>query len=148
MNGSKVVSAVIDTNLVVSSFLSGRGLPRALRIALYRGAFRPVLSPPLRDEYAEVLARPRLALDPREVAAFLRFLDRRAQRVVPVTPHPIATRDPKDDMVIATALDGNADYLVSGDNDLLSLAGDPRLGALRIVTVRVFLDALADEPAL
>jgi len=34
-------------------------------------------------------------------------------------------------------------YLVSGDADLLTLADDPRLGALRIVTARAFLDMLA-----
>ncbi|HEX5501645.1 MAG TPA: hypothetical protein VFW96_03425 [Thermomicrobiales bacterium] len=49
-------------------------------------------------------------------------------------------------MVLAAALGGSADYRVTGDDDLLALAGDPRLGALRIVTVRAFLDLLADAP--
>ena len=44
--------------------------------------------------------------------------------------------------MLATALDGGADYLVTGDKDLFVLAGDEQLGSLRIVTVRAFLDLL------
>jgi predicted nucleic acid-binding protein len=56
---------------------------------------------------------------------------------------PIDVRDEKDERVLEAALGGRADYLVTGDNDLLVLAGDPRLGALRIVTARAFLELLA-----
>jgi uncharacterized protein len=141
----RIVSAVLDTNLIVSAFLSRRGRPRTLLNALHDGAFRPILSLSLQQEYADVLARPRFALDPEEVAAFFRFLARRAQVVNPVPPTPVAVRDPNDEHVPATALAGGADYLVTGDDDLVSLAGDPRLGTLRIVTARAFLDFLAGE---
>jgi predicted nucleic acid-binding protein len=46
-------------------------------------------------------------------------------------------------MVLAAAL-GNADYLVTGDDDLLVLADDPRLGQLRILTVTAFLNILKE----
>lgn len=52
-------------------------------------------------------------------------------------------RDPKDVMILASALSGRAHYIVTGDDDLLSLDGAPALGALRIVTVRDFLAILA-----
>ena len=48
----------------------------------------------------------------------------------------------KAETVLATALAGIADYLVTGDQDLLVLDGDPAIGALRIVTVREFLAAV------
>ena len=146
MTSEPGVSAVIDTNLIVSAFLSGRGVPGALLTALHAGRFRLILSPTLRDEYAAVLARPEFAFDAEEVAAFFRFLARRARLVVPATPAPVAVRDPKDEHVLATALAGDAAYLVTGDADLLTLAGDARLGTLQIVTARAFLDRLADTP--
>jgi len=54
----------------------------------------------------------------------------------------VAIRDPKDIHLLA-ALGGDADYLITGDADLLVLAGDPTLGPLRIITARAFLDDLA-----
>jgi predicted nucleic acid-binding protein len=65
---------------------------------------------------------------------------------VPVTPRrrlPVHIRDPKDERVLAAALGGRADYLVTGDDDLLVLNGDPRIRTLKIVTVREFLDLLS-----
>lgn len=140
-------SAVLDTDLIVSAFRSRRGAPHALLRALYEGAFRLILSDALRQEYADVLARPglkrRYVVPAANVAAFFRFLDREAQRVTPAPTLPIAIRDPRDAHVLAAALGGGADYLVSGDDDLLALAGDPRLGTLQIMTIRAFLDLLA-----
>lgn len=59
-----------------------------------------------------------------------------------LSPIPAVTRDRKDDYLIAYALVSQADYLVSGDQDLLVL--DP-LGALRIVTPREMLAILARD---
>lgn len=146
MAAESVPSAVLDTNLIVSAFLSRRGAPHALLQALYEGAFRLILSDALRQEYAGVLARPglkrRYVVPAANVAAFFRFLDRRAGIVTPAPAVPVAVRDHKDAHILAAALGGEADYLVSGDDDLLTLAGDPRLGALQIVTIRAFLDLL------
>lgn len=43
------VSAVVDTNLIVSAFLSRRGAPHTLLQALYASTFRLLLSDPLRS---------------------------------------------------------------------------------------------------
>jgi predicted nucleic acid-binding protein len=51
----------------------------------------------------------------------------------------VVERDPKDDMIVATALAARAGYLVSGDRDLLDL--DPYEG-IRILTARAFLEVL------
>lgn len=56
---------------------------------------------------------------------------------------PVHVRDPKDDHLLASALGGQADSLVTGDFDILSLKADSRLQWLRIVSAVEFLDALA-----
>jgi len=55
---------------------------------------------------------------------------------------PVEVRDPKDEMILASALGGKADYLVTGDDDILVLQDDARLGKLQIVTARAFLNLL------
>ena len=50
------------------------------------------------------------------------------------------TRDPKDDAVVACAVEGEADYIVSGDQDLLVLG---RYETVQVVTPRQFVDILA-----
>ena len=49
---------------------------------------------------------------------------------------PRATRDPNDDMFVATAVAGAADYIVSEDQDLLSL---DRVGQTRVVDSEAFI---------
>ena len=102
------------------------------------------------EEYARVLPRPKFArygLTPELIAGFLTSLRTRSRRVIPRRRLPVAVRDPKDAMILAAALGGRADYLVTGDADLLALRGHPALGRLQIVTAREFLAVLAhDEP--
>jgi len=65
--------------------------------------------------------------------------------VSPRAPFPIHSRDSHDDSFLAVALGGNAEYLITGDDDLLVLQGDPRLGMLRVVTAREYLQILAER---
>jgi putative PIN family toxin of toxin-antitoxin system len=81
----------------------------------------------------------RLRLDDAELAAVLVGLLARGE----VTPSqlrlPGVTRDSKDDAVIACAVEGRANYIVSGDQDLLAL-GEYR--SIQVVTPRQFVDIL------
>jgi putative PIN family toxin of toxin-antitoxin system len=54
---------------------------------------------------------------------------------------PAVTRDPKDDYLLAYAMVGQADYLVTGDDDLLSLS---QIETIKIVTARTFLEVLSE----
>jgi putative PIN family toxin of toxin-antitoxin system len=111
-------------------------------------AFIGIMSPPLRAEYANVLNRgplvQRFRLTSDEIRAFLFAVDISSEYVLIGDNSPIELRDPDDEIVLMTAVSGNADFIVSGDRDLLSVAEDSRLGRLRIVTAPVFLDELPD----
>lgn len=58
----------------------------------------------------------------------------------PVEPAPWPVTDPDDRWVVAAALDGAADFLVTGDNDLLDMS---RTGPIRVVTPRELWDLLS-----
>ena len=55
---------------------------------------------------------------------------------------PLAITRIAYDKFLAAALGGNADYLIAGDEDLLVLDGDPKLGKLRVLTPRASLEIL------
>lgn len=129
---------VLDTNLLVSGLISPAGAPNRLLRLWQADAFVLLVTPALLEEITDVLVRPllrrRFALTAAEVEQFRTRLSLAAEMVQPVASLPLSCRDPKDDMVLAAAFGGKADYLVTGDQDLLVLAPDPRLGSLRILT--------------
>lgn len=143
------VRAVLDTNTLVSGLVSEHGPPRRILDAWLEGRYTLVTSLYLVGELTHVLSYPRLAdrllMNNEEVEALLAAL--LSQTVV--TPGqlrlPGATRDPKDDAVVACAKEGEADYIVSGDQDLLVLG---EYEGIQIVTPRQFVEILASVEAL
>ena len=134
---------VVDTNLFVSGLLNTHGQPYQLLQALRAGAFTVLMSAEQRAELDRVLHRRRLIrryhLPTEDRDTLLSFLDTVASPVALSTTLPVTVRDAKDEIILITAVEGAANYLVTGDDDLLTLNGDPALGALQIVTVRDFL---------
>jgi uncharacterized protein len=141
---SRRPSAIIDSNVLVSSVLSTRGAPFQI-VELFRaGQIRLYTSDGQLNELHDVLARPFLTQNlnvPRErIIDLLELIEETADRVDPLIMLPVPVRDPKDEVILGAAIAGDADFLVTGDNDLRVLAGHPLLGRLQIVTPRQFLD--------
>ena len=74
-----------------------------------------------------------------QINRLLTRLEYIGERIIPLNSLPLHSRDPKDDKLLALALGGNADYLITGDNDLLVLEGHSEIGNLRIITAAAFL---------
>ena len=138
------LKAVLDTNVLVSSLVAEQGPPRRILDAWLEGRYTLVTSLYLIDELVHVLSYPRIAkylcLEEEELAAILTALLSEAQ----VTPGQIllpgVTRDPKDDAVVACAREGEADYIVSGDQYLLVLG---EYEGIRVIAPRRFVEILA-----
>ena len=114
-----MLRCVFDTNTVVSAALFRGSVPEqelflALRIAAV------LMSRELADELNYVLSRPRFDryADRENREEFLQDLVRQAESVE-ITERVRACRDPKDDKILELAVNGNADYIVTGDDDLL-----------------------------
>lgn len=143
-----VSRAVVDTNVWVSAILNPNGAPARVKAALEAQAFTLIMSMPMLTELADVLMRPRIAhkygVTQPDVAELVVLL-RRAAVVVPVSGTEQLCRDPDDDVVIETALRGQADMLVTRDDDLKrvpELANILTAAGIAVVTVQRFLDAL------
>ena len=145
------VSAVIDTSIFISGIIGRHGLPFGVLEAWRSRKFILVMSHEQREELEEVLSRPRIRdkhrVEVTTIYEVQRLIDEEARRPRLRRRKPVAVRDPKDEVILASALGGHANYLVIGDNDLLVLRDHPRIPKLRIVTAREFLDILASgEP--
>jgi uncharacterized protein len=115
------VRYVFDTNVIVSAILFENSKPaQALRHALANGAI--LLSLDLLEELNEVLGRKKFNryVTSEEREEFLEAFVERAV-LIEITENVQECRDPKDNKVLELALNGEAQYIISGDRDLLIL---------------------------
>ena len=140
---------VVDTNVIISGILLPRSAPGRALTTIVRHTY-PLVSGDTFRELHEKLLLPKfdryVSVSSRQ--AFLkRFLAVAA--FIPVSTTLEACRDPKDNKFLELALDGEADWIVSGDRDLLVL--HPFRG-IPVLTPQAFLtaydpDTAADGPA-
>lgn len=142
----KTYRAVFDTNILVAAARSRNGASFALLQALRNRRFVALVSVPLMLEYETVLKRPEhLAVGGRSGAMTDAFLDALSLFIEPVHLHYLwrpQLRDPADEMVLETALNGRADALVTLNVADFAAAGHFRL---EVATPGAFLRRLQLE---
>ena len=131
------ITAVFDTNILFSA-TGWRGNPFQCVERARAGEIQAVTCPELVEELAEKLEL-RLHFSAEQVAEtladYLGFL-----RVVQIPKVLNAVpRDPEDNMVLECAIEGQAQYIVSGDNDLLVLK---EFRGIQVVRASEFLEVL------
>ncbi|MCK9387131.1 MAG: putative toxin-antitoxin system toxin component, PIN family [Sulfuritalea sp.] len=131
---SRPPRVVIDTNLVLSALVFAGGRLAPLRLAWQSGRVLPLVSRSTVSELIRVLTYPKFKLAAHEqeelLADYLPYC--KTVRIPALPPATPACRDVFDVVFMELALAGKADALITGDRDLLSLAGKlacPILGA-------------------
>lgn len=136
---------VLDNNVLVSAAFSAGGIPRGVYSAWRSDRFQLVVSAALLAELPRVLAYPRIRARTQWSAAedeeYLALLRLGCLEVAPDTL-PAISRDAADNHVLAAAAAAGADYIVTGDRDLLVLE---QFAGIPIVTPVRFLTILAAE---
>jgi len=133
-----MIRLVLDTNTLVSAVGWKHSKPRIILEACLPGKFRMVTSPELLKEFIAVMERPKFGFIPEEqkrelVARLVSY----CEIVEPKKKLNIIKNDPADNKVLECALEGKAQYIISGDNHLLRLKG---FRGIRIVTAAEFLE--------
>jgi putative PIN family toxin of toxin-antitoxin system len=138
-----MIRIVLDANVLVSAILSPRGTPAQILHAWRDEQFDLVISDAILAEIGRVLRYPKIATRHRwseeQLRAFLDDLAHVAMRTPGILTLAVITEDPPDDRYLECAVEGEASYIVSGDQFLL------RLGAYQgipILTPRAFLEVL------
>ncbi len=145
------VKAVIDTNIWVSALLNPSGYPALLRSAFEQGLFTVVISEPILEEIADVLARPRIrkkyGVTDTDIRDLLLLIDERAEHVL-VSGEVSVCRDKDDDLILETAVKSRVQYLVTRDDDIKA---DPKVAeylsqtGISILSVAKFLEVISQS---
>lgn len=114
------MKAVFDTNVLLAAFLT-EGLCSGLLIRARKRAFSLVLCDDIIREFEGILKN-KFKLAPADISEISAIVAESASVMLhKISPVPNICRDPNDDMIIACAIDAKADYIVTGDEDLLIL---------------------------
>lgn len=138
-----LLRVVLDTNIVLSAVVFAQGRLAPLRHAWQQARCLPLVSKATTAEFMRVLTYPKFKLTTEEqqelLADYLPYCT--TVRIPAKPPKTPACREPFDVPFLQLAVAGKADFLVTGDQDLLSLA---RGFACPIVTAHQFLSTLAN----
>lgn len=142
-----MIQATVDVNVLVSALIGPLGFSRKVLAAWEEGRLILITAAGIVTEVDQKLRLSRISKrlpHPDEDREWIiRLLQTQAEMIL-VPPHECATvtGDPEDDYVLATARLGKADYLVTGDGDLLDLT---KYHGIKIVSPREFLEILGKE---
>jgi putative PIN family toxin of toxin-antitoxin system len=129
------MTILIDTNGLLSAALRDRLPERVVLFVATDDRFRWIVAADIRDEYRQVLSRPKFGLSDEILQHWAELIDMRTIAIANPPAQFQFPRDPKDIPFLACAIAANADYLITGDRDLL----DATLPfSTRIVTVAQF----------
>jgi uncharacterized protein len=118
---------VLDTNVYISAFHSPEGVCVELMEYAVKGYYELIASPVIVREFARTTKRD-FRVDEEKHLRFMKFLGKRAKIVVPQTIPDVIKEDPDDNHILACALAGNANLIVSRDLDLLRLKSYEGIG--------------------
>ena len=125
---------VVDTGVLVSALIKHQGTTGDILAALRAGRFTAIYSTEMLVEIIDVLGRPSIRakyhIEPDDITALINLIRLRGEMVIPKQKIR-ACRDPKDNIFLEAALASQADYIVSGDSDLLELSPFETIPVLR-----------------
>ena len=115
-----MLRVVPDTNVLISAFMVEGNEYRLIENG-FKKEILLLTSLALIEEFKEVALRPRFGFTKEEIDDFIDALLEVSELVVPVQRITGICRDPDDERLLEAAVEGKADYIVSGDKDLLVL---------------------------
>jgi putative PIN family toxin of toxin-antitoxin system len=132
------LKVIFDTNLWISYLISNRLIE--IDLLLEKGLIKLIFSEESLGEFIEVANRPKFSkfFSEENIVELLNLMDQFSE-IMDVHSEVSICRDPKDNFLLALAKDSDADYLVTGDKDLLDIK---IFENTRIITLKELKEAL------
>ncbi len=119
------MKVVLDANIYVSSLISTQGNPKRIMELWEQNQFDVLVSALIIDEIGRVLRYPRIVKrhtrDEGSIQRFLELLSSQAVIVEPTVVLDVVKEDQSDNRYLECAVEGTAQYIISGDKHLLDL---------------------------
>jgi len=138
-----MIKAVLDTNVVVSAYLVPTGKPAEILSLARKGKLHIFLSLEIVDEIKQTLLSPKLRKIHKNTTEQISLFVRAFSKAATVTPGTklvdFIKDDPDDNKILACALEGRVDYIVSGGHHLTDLKS---FQSISIVNPHMFLQVM------
>ena len=129
---------VLDTNVLVSALISGKGNP-ALLLDKAGEKYMLFISKDILIEFEEVISRDKFGFKDEEINTIIEAIISVSEAVNPEIKLDVIKADPDDNKILECAVACRASYIVSGDRHLLDLK---EYGEIKIISPKAALDLL------
>lgn len=133
-----MTQAVLDTNILVSAAIA-RGNEFELLELAKEGRYELILSTGILEEFEGVVSQERFGFTKNIREEIINNVIKIAKIVDPKGKIDAVKEDPDDNKIIECALEGKADYIISGDKHLLKLG---KFQGIEVITTTKFLELL------
>jgi putative PIN family toxin of toxin-antitoxin system len=144
---------VLDSNILARATPGKSSAAREVLLLVSQQPHTLITASPLLTELVRILQYPRVralhGLDDVGIQTYIQSVQVGSAAVIPVSPPPIQTRDPDDDLVIATAIAGHADVVCTRDQHFFDSSIQSACGAhgIRILNDSDLLHEIRTPPA-
>jgi putative PIN family toxin of toxin-antitoxin system len=132
------MKVVLDSNIFVSSFF-WKGNPRKVFDRVTNGVDELFITDEILDEITRVMSRKKFDLNINEINDYANVIESYSIKLICKSKLKKISRDIDDDKILQCGLEGNVDFIITGDDDLLVLKNYENI---KIVTPKEYLNIL------
>jgi len=133
---------VIDSNVFVSS-LFWKGNPRKIFDRVIDGFDELFIIDEILEEIKEVLSRDKFDIETKEVNDYVKIIENFSQKIVHNNIIENVSRDMDDNKILKCAFEGNVEFIITGDKDLLVLR---EYKSIKILNPKEYLEIIEKKP--
>jgi putative PIN family toxin of toxin-antitoxin system len=133
---------VIDSNIFVSSFF-WKGNPRKVFDRVIDGFDELFITAEILDEIGNVMSRGKFETNADEIKGYLKIIEHFSQKITHDNEIECVSRDADDNKILKCGLESKAEYIITGDNDLLVLR---EYETIKILNPKEYLEMIAESP--
>ena len=129
---------VIDSNIFVSSFFWG-GYPQKVFDRVIYGFDELFITNEIIQEVSSVMSSNKFTANINEINDYIKIIEKYSKKIVSKKNSESVSRDKDDDKVLQCGVDGNVDFIITGDKDLLVLR---EYKSIKIIKPRNYLEII------